>query len=250
MTGVLMTQIYAPLLTILILHLFTSLHGIDQVDDIIKNKNGDDVSANSNYNIKLNENNDMVTKGLVGSSNQKSITMSSCDDISSPTISGTQIVADDNHGSSFVEINDKSNNERTGEGLDIGSNHTSHTSFSQSIRSNGNGIGLTEMDNLAGNTDTGNIDDSNSIISVLGGSDSQSDRTLCGGPHEDVLIGGPGNDIIYGSEGSDKLFGGPGNDVLIGGQGADYFDCGPGNDTIRDFHASEGDTKTNDCENY
>src|SRR5262245_27220425 len=175
MTGVLMAQIFAPLLTILILHPFTILHGVDQVDDSIKNKNGDDVSANSNYNIELNENKDMVTKSLVGSWNQKSITMSSCNDISSPSISGTQVVADDNHGSSFVGINDKSNNKRTGEGLDIGGNHTSHTSISQSIRSNGNGLGLTAIDNSAGNTGTGNRDDSNSIISVLGGSDSQSD---------------------------------------------------------------------------
>lgn len=247
-----MAQIFAPILTILILHLFTSLHSIDQADDdIIKNENGHGINTNSNDTIEHNENKDKVTKGLVGSSNQKSITMSSCDDISSSTTStGTQVVADDNHGSSFFGINDKSNNKRPSEGLDVNNNHTSHASFSQSIRSDARGIGLTAMDNLAGNTATGNIDDSNSIISILGGSDNQPDRTLCGGPNEDVLIGSPGNDIIYGGAGTDKLFGSPGNDILIGGQGADYFDCGPGNDTIRDFHTFEGDTKTNDCENY
>jgi len=172
--------------------------------------------------------------------------------MSSHTVTaGTHVVANENHGSSFVGINDENNNKKISEGLETGGIHTSrNTSFSQSIRSNSRGIGLTAMDNVAGNPGTGNDDDSNNILSVLGGSDSQSDRTLCDGPNDDVLIGSPGNDIIYGGSGSDKLFGAPGNDILIGGQGADYFDCGPGNDTIRDFHATKGDIKTNDCENY
>jgi Ca2+-binding RTX toxin-like protein len=225
------------------------VHSIDQVHDGFgKNEHGHSMSTNSNHNIEHNGNNDNVTKVLMGSSNQ----MSSCDYISSTTTTGrTQAVTDENHASSFVGINDKSNkNKKISEELETGSNHTSHISFSQSIRSNGRGIGLTASDNLVGNTGAGNNDDSDSIISVLGGSDSQPDRTLCGGPNDDVLFGSPGNDIIYGGAGSDKLFGGPGNDILIGGQNADYFDRGPGIDTIRDFHAIEGDIKTNDCENY
>jgi Ca2+-binding RTX toxin-like protein len=225
------------------------MHSIDQVHDGFgKNEHDHSISTNSNHNIEHNGNNNNVTKVLMGSSNQ----MSSCDYISSPsTTVRTQVVTDENHGSSFVVINDKSNNnKRISEELETGSNHTSHTSFSQSIRSDGRGIGLTARDNVAGNIGTGNNEDSDSIISVLGGSDSQPDRTLCGGPNNDVLFGSPGNDIIYGGAGSDKLFGGPGNDILIRGQNADYFNCGPGTDTIRDFHATEEDTKTHDCENY
>jgi Ca2+-binding RTX toxin-like protein len=94
-------------------------------------------------------------------------------------------------------------------------------------------------------------DHSNNIVSILGGSDDQTDDSvICGGPGNDILVGSSGNNIIYGGAGYDKLFGGPMNDILIGGLGADYFDCGPGNDTIRDYHPSEGDIKTNDCENY
>jgi len=92
---------------------------------------------------------------------------------------------------------------------------------------------------------------SNNIVSILGGSDDHTnDNVICGGPGNDILVGRSGNNIIYGDAGYDRLFGGPGNDILIGGPGADYFDCGLGNDTIRDYHPSEGDTKTNDCENY
>ena len=94
-------------------------------------------------------------------------------------------------------------------------------------------------------------DHSNNIVSILGGSDDHTDdNVICGGPGNDILVGSSGNNIIYGGAGYDKLFGGPENDILIGGPGADYFDCGLGNDTIRDYHPSEGDTKTNDCENY
>jgi Ca2+-binding RTX toxin-like protein len=94
-------------------------------------------------------------------------------------------------------------------------------------------------------------DHSNNIVSILGGSDDHTnDNVICGGPGNDILVGRSGNNIIYGDAGYDRLFGGPGNDILIGGPGADYFDCGLGNDTVRDYHPSEGDTKTNDCENY
>ena len=94
-------------------------------------------------------------------------------------------------------------------------------------------------------------DHSNNIVSILGGSDDHTnDNVICGGLGNDILVGRSGNNIIYGDAGYDRLFGGPGNDILIGGPGADYFDCGLGNDTIRDYHPSEGDTKTNDCENY
>jgi Ca2+-binding RTX toxin-like protein len=94
-------------------------------------------------------------------------------------------------------------------------------------------------------------DHSNNIVSILGGSDDHTnDNVICGGPGNDILVGRSGNNIIYSDAGYDRLFGGPGNDILIGGPGADYFDCGLGNDTVRDYHPSEGDTKTSDCENY
>ena len=46
------------------------------------------------------------------------------------------------------------------------------------------------------------------------------------------------------------VLGGEGNDVLTGGQGASRFVCGGGEDTITDYDESEGDSKTEDCENY
>lgn len=84
---------------------------------------------------------------------------------------------------------------------------------------------------------------------IVSSGSGQGRVTICGGPGDDILNGGSGDDIIYGGKGNDKLFGNGGDDILIGGPGADHFDCGPGNDTIRDFNPSEGDTKTNDCEN-
>jgi len=94
----------------LILHLFTSLHSIDQVDyGIINNEHAHSISTNSNYSIKLNGSNDSLTKGLVGSSNQ----MSSCDYMSSHTATaGTKAAADDNQGSIFVGINDETDNKK------------------------------------------------------------------------------------------------------------------------------------------
>jgi plastocyanin len=85
--------------------------------------------------------------------------------------------------------------------------------------------------------------------SVISNNNGHGKSTICGGQGNDILSGGSGDDIIYGGKGNDKLFGNAGNDILIGGPGADHFDCGPGNDTIKDFNPSEGDTKTNDCEN-
>jgi Ca2+-binding RTX toxin-like protein len=91
-----------------------------------------------------------------------------------------------------------------------------------------------------------------------------------------IVYGGSGRDVIetdyvaYGDGGNDRLkgrinaalYGGDGDDILeasradhirfTGGPGADHFNCGGvGYDvTIRDFNPSEGDTKTEDCENF
>ena len=46
------------------------------------------------------------------------------------------------------------------------------------------------------------------------------------------------------------VIGGDDNDVLTGGGGAERFVCGGVEDTITDYDESEGDTKTEDCENF
>lgn len=46
------------------------------------------------------------------------------------------------------------------------------------------------------------------------------------------------------------VIGGDDNDVLTGGEGAQRFVCGGGEDTITDYDEAEGDTKTDDCENF
>jgi Ca2+-binding RTX toxin-like protein len=46
------------------------------------------------------------------------------------------------------------------------------------------------------------------------------------------------------------VIGGDGDDLLTGGGGAQRFVCGGGEDTITDYDESEGDTKTEDCENF
>jgi len=46
------------------------------------------------------------------------------------------------------------------------------------------------------------------------------------------------------------VIGGDDNDLLTGGEGAQRFVCGGGEDTITDYDESEGDTKTEDCENF
>lgn len=46
------------------------------------------------------------------------------------------------------------------------------------------------------------------------------------------------------------VIGGEGDDILTGGEGPNRFICGGGNDTITDYNEAEGDTKTEDCENY
>ena len=243
-----MVQIFVPLLIILMLDMFTSLYRMDQVNATINNKN--DRGINSNSNIKIgHEGIKDVTNVFLKSTNQTvATTVSSCDDISSATSSGTQNIAHDHDHSNSIRINDNSINRSTSGGSNDSSNYNS---LSQSTASSSSSISLNSAsDALTGNDGTAESFDASSIISVLGGSDNQPDRTLCGGLNNDILVGSPGNDILYGGAGRDKLFGSPGNDILIGGPGADYFDCGPGDDTIRDFHHFDGDIKTDDCENY
>ena len=80
---------------------------------------------------------------------------------------------------------------------------------------------------------------------------------LQGGTSPDILFGGDGNDFIAGGfeddflcggNGDYKLYAQSGDDILVGGSGKDYFDCGDGVDLVWDFHPSEGDTMTVDCE--
>jgi Ca2+-binding RTX toxin-like protein len=47
-----------------------------------------------------------------------------------------------------------------------------------------------------------------------------------------------------------NIIGGEGDDVLTGGEGANRFICGGGEDTITDYDEAEGDTKSEDCENF
>lgn len=71
-----------------------------------------------------------------------------------------------------------------------------------------------------------------------------------GGLHgNDQISGAGGYDDLHGGYGNDQLSAGPSDDLLQGSVGADSFKCGPGNDRITDFNPSEGDTKSNDCEN-
>ena len=89
--------------------------------------------------------------------------------------------------------------------------------------------GTDKNDNLIGTS-------SNDCIDAKGGNDK--------------IAGHAGNDKLNGGDGNDLLSGGTGNDILTGGKGADSFQCGAGNDKITDFKASEGDKKTNDCEQF
>jgi Ca2+-binding RTX toxin-like protein len=92
----------------------------------------------------------------------------------------------------------------------------------------------------------------------LGGNDRISagdgaNDELFGGEGNDILNGGKGADVLVSDNGNDTLIGGSGNDLFNGdsefGSGADSFKCGTGdNDRIEDFNATEGDTKSNDCE--
>lgn len=87
----------------------------------------------------------------------------------------------------------------------------------------------------------------------LGGNDRMSAGDhideLLGGEGNDILSGDKGGDALQGENGNDTLFGGAEGDLFNGGPGADSFKCGPGiNDRIEDFNASQGDTKSNDCE--
>jgi|SoiMetStandDraft_2_1073263.scaffolds.fasta_scaffold1040038_1 hypothetical protein len=54
---------------------------------------------------------------------------------------------------------------------------------------------------------------------------------------------------MNGLDGNDQLNDGAGDDSFYGSVRADSFKCGTGNDRIDDFSPSEGDTKSNDCEN-
>ena len=184
-----------------------------------------DVIASNNKNSLGNQINGTIDD-FIGKV-RYSITTSSCNDIG---ISST--------------ITDQSQNDNGNSSRYIISGIGSDSANSIVPSSNSNALGSMASSGSG-------MDHSNNIVSILGGSDDHTnDNIICGGPGNDILVGRSSNNIIYGDAGYDRLFGGSGNDILIGGPGADYFDCGLGNDTIRDYHPSEGDTKTNDCENY
>jgi RTX calcium-binding nonapeptide repeat (4 copies) len=75
-----------------------------------------------------------------------------------------------------------------------------------------------------------------------------SEYNIMGGLEGNDQLSGGAVDILHGGYGNDQLSGGPGDDNLEGSFGADSFRCGPGNDQIVYFNASQGDTKSNDCE--
>ena len=85
----------------------------------------------------------------------------------------------------------------------------------------------------------------NKIDTLIG---TTANDCITGRGGNDRLTGRDGNDKLNGGDGKDLLIGGDGNDELTGGKGADLFQCGAGNDKITDFTPSEGDKKTNDCE--
>ena len=74
-------------------------------------------------------------------------------------------------------------------------------------------------------------------------------NSISGLSGNDQLSAGPGPDILHGGPENDQLSAGPGGDLLYGSIGTDSFRCGAGTDRIVDFNPSEGDTKSNDCEN-
>jgi Ca2+-binding RTX toxin-like protein len=47
-----------------------------------------------------------------------------------------------------------------------------------------------------------------------------------------------------------SIIGGEGDDLLTGSKEANRFVCGGGEDTITDYDEAEGDTKSEDCENF
>src|SRR5919112_582004 len=77
---------------------------------------------------------------------------------------------------------------------------------------------------------------------------TEQNDVLVGLAGNDIIVGQAGNDNIDGSEGNDYLIGGPGADTLAGGLGQDKFICGQGKDAMLDFNATEGDSRTVDCE--
>lgn len=98
--------------------------------------------------------------------------------------------------------------------------------------------GTSQSDTLSGTS-------ANNLIDGRGGND-----ILNGLAGNDKIIGGDGSDKMNGGDGKDFLIGGTGNDELTGGPGPDTFSCGSGTDKIIDFNPSEGDRKTNDCEQF
>ena len=79
---------------------------------------------------------------------------------------------------------------------------------------------------------------------------TSNDNCINGKGGNDKIAGLAGNDKLNGADDKDLLSGGNGNDELTGGNGADLFQCGAGIDKITDFKPSEGDKKTNDCEQF
>ena len=126
-------------------------------------------------------------------------------------------------------------------------------------------IGTDDNDKIGGNGE------SNIMLGLEGNDEMTSgggNDGLAGGDGNDQMDGGGGFDAIIGDEGNDKMngmdgtdfmqggdgndevYGGDGNDEMEGGYGGDTFICGSGHDKINDFSTGEGDTKSDDCEDF
>ncbi len=96
------------------------------------------------------------------------------------------------------------------------------------------------------------------VIDSKGGNDFNFGDTFRGdGSGDDVILSGEGSDGNYGDtreegvgSGEDKIITGDADNQSTGNGGADTFVCGGGEDTITDYDEAEGDSKTEDCENF
>ena len=133
-----------------------------------------------------------------------------------------------------------------------------HSDFKIEVRA---GSVLQLSGNFNGNVDCdkkppGSLPPPNSGVCIVGTDkgeslvDKSNQNCIDAKGGNDKIAGLGGNDKLNGGEGNDLLSGGNGNDQLTGGNGADSFQCGAGNDKITDFKPSEGDKKTNDCEQF
>jgi hypothetical protein len=234
--------IILTLVLVLLLLAFTSLYLING-SIVIGNKSDD----NDHNNIVSSLGNQIkgIVKDFIGKVQEKATNSSSCKDIGLYSSGGTsQAIVSNNGGSNVVSLQSSG-----GSGGSSIISRTGNSSSNGAISSSSSGAGSSMITSSSGTGDS-HDSSSQSIVSVLGGSDSRINNIVCGGPNNSVLVGGPGNNIIYAGPGRHTLIAGPDDNILIGGSGPDHFVCGQGHTTIRNFDPSKGDTKTDDCKNY